>query len=41
MQKVKVTRKAKVLGYIIDAHCNNNEHIENIKKKTAKANKML
>ena len=34
IKKIKITRSAKVLGYMIDAHCNNLEHIKYVKEKT-------
>lgn len=34
---IKVVRSTKVLGYMLDAHCNNLEHIKHIKKKIEKA----
>ena len=41
IKRIKITRNAKVLGFKIDAHCNNLEHIKYVEQKTQKAQKML
>ena len=37
---IKIVRSVKVLGYILDEHCNNLEHIDYIKNKIEKARKL-
>ena len=34
IKRIKITRKAKVLGYMLDSHCNNLEHVKYLEEKT-------